>query len=342
MPELRKDPIIREWVIIATERAKRPSDFRQTEPTYVRPPHDPGCPFCPGNEHMTPPEVLAYRPPGSEANSGDWWVRVVPNKFPALAIEGGLSKRAYGMYDAMNGVGAHEVIIESPEHDQSPATLTRHQLEETLWACRDRYLDLRRDQRFKYILIFRNHGRVAGASLDHPHSQLIATPMVPSEVVTEMEGAHQYYDYHDRCIFCDMCQQELDAGERVVTENAGFVAFVPFASKVPFEVWIMPKEHTTSFASHTREQMAQFAEVFQESLQRINWCLNCPPYNYSIHTAPLREEVSEFYHWHVQILPRLTIAAGFEMGTGIYINVSRPEEAAKFLREATPPAAPTP
>lgn len=333
MPELRKDPITQEWVIIATERGRRPSDFTHlniAEPE--KPDFSPTCPFCPGKENMTPPEILAYRK-SFAPNSADWWVRVVPNKFPALAIEGNLEKRGMGMYDLMNGMGAHEVIIETPKHNLDPSTVTQNQFAEVIWACRERYIDLRKDARFKYILFFRNHGKVAGASLEHPHSQLIATPMIPIDVVNEMQGAERYYQYRDRCIWCDMIQQELDSTRRIVSQTEHFVAFEPFASKYPFETWLLPKTHQASFSTMARERVDEFAGVVQDALGRISRCLNGPPYNFAIHNAPCDRDESDMFHWHMVIMPRLTIAAGFEMGTGIFINVTSPEDAARYLRE---------
>jgi UDPglucose--hexose-1-phosphate uridylyltransferase len=341
MPELRKDPITQEWVIIATERGRRPSDFTHlTIAEPERPEYSPSCPFCPGKEGFTPPEVLGFRH-GRDGNTPDWWVRVVPNKFPALAIEGNLDKRGVGMYDLMNGVGAHEVIIETPKHNLDPSSISEEQLAEVLWAYRERYLDLRKDSRFKYILIFRNHGKVAGASLEHPHSQLIATPIIPIDVVNELEGAGRYYQYRERCIWCDMVTQELDHGARVVRETEHFLAFEPFASKYPFETWLLPKWHQASFAAMTRERIVEFGRLLQDALRRVSQCFNSPPYNLAIHTAPCDREDSELFHWHLVIMPRLTIAAGFEMGTGIYINVTAPEDAARYLREVelVPPQA---
>ncbi|OPZ83667.1 MAG: Galactose-1-phosphate uridylyltransferase [bacterium ADurb.Bin429] len=334
MPELRKDPITQEWVIIATERGRRPSDFTQSSASEPeRPEFSPTCPFCPGKEGTTPPEVLAFRN-GANSNVSDWWVRCVPNKFPALAIEGELNKRGLGMYDVMHGVGAHEVIIESPRHNEDPATMSAFQMAEVVWAYRERYLDLRKDSRFKYILIFRNHGKVAGASLEHPHSQLIATPMIPIDVVNEIHGAERYYQFHERCIWCDMVRHELEQAVRVVSETEHYLAFEPFASKYPFETWLMPKSHQASFAAMTRERVVEFAGLMRDIFGRVSRCLNAPPYNFAIHTAPFDREDSDIFHWHMVIMPRLTIAAGFEMGTGIYINVTTPEDAARYLVEA--------
>jgi UDPglucose--hexose-1-phosphate uridylyltransferase len=334
MPQLRKDPITRDWVIIATDRAKRPLDFGGEKATAANDDRL-RCPFCPGNEEMTPPEVMAFRPQGSEPDRGGWWVRVVPNKFPALAIEGNLDKSGIGIYDTMNGVGAHEVIIETPDHSASLATMTYRQVEDLLWAYRARYLDLKKDPRFKYILIFRNHGRVAGASLAHPHSQLIATPMVPGEVADEIEGSRLYEQYRDRCVYCDILRQELSQGERIVAENAHFLAFEPFASRLPFETWLVPKIHASAFTAISNQEQASFAEMLRDTLRRIQLCLNDPPYNYTLHTSPCDEDDRGRFHWHLEIFPRLTIAAGFEMGTGIYINVTPPEQAAAFLREVS-------
>ncbi len=339
MPELRRDPITGEWVIIASERAKRPIDFAS---------HSPGrdnqdivnCPFCPGHEAMTPPEIMAFRHPGSQRNAPSWWVRVVPNKFPALGIEGELNKTGRGMYDWMNGVGAHEVVIETPEHAKHLAFLENRQIEDVLWAYRARYLDLKKDPRLKYILIFRNYGRVAGASLSHPHSQLVATPVIPGVVSGELQGARRYTEYRDRCVFCDILRQEMDEGKRVVSENEHFVVLEPYASRSPFETWVLPKRHCASFAAIAAEEQTSFAAILGETLRRLHFCLDDPPYNYNIHTAPCdRDEESEF-HWHLAISPRLTIAAGFEMGTGIYINVTPPEVAAEFLRATDPNQAP--
>ncbi len=339
MPQLRKNPVTREWVVIAVERSKRPSDFVHDEENPTdRAPWVESCPFCPGNEHMTPPAVLAYRnaDPSEPMDGQGWWVRVVPNKYPALAIEGGLGKLGVGMYDLMNGVGAHEVIIECPQHNLTIETMSHEQVVDIIWAYRDRYVDLNNDERFEYIMFFRNYGKRAGASLEHPHSQLIATPMVPIEVLQELEGCQRYYEFRDRCPYCDMIRQELDDGERMVCENDEFVAFEPFASKFPFETWVVPKRHSPSFINMSPGEVECFAAMLRDVLGRLARCLNCPPYNYSLFTAPCKADPAsaKFHHWHVKIMPRLSIAAGFEMGTGIYINVSAPEDAAAFLRAA--------
>lgn len=343
MPELRKDPVTKEWVIIATERSRRPNDFRHAdESAEDRPEFVDNCPFCPGNEAMTPPEVMAYRSEQTEPDTEGWWIRVVPNKFPALSVEGELNRQGFGMYDMMNGIGAHEVIVETPKHNVSPASLAPNQFKEVIWAYRDRFIDLSHDKRFKYILIFRNHGKVAGASLEHPHSQLVALPMVPMDVQLKIDGAARYYDHRERCVYCDMIRQEETYGKRVVFSNEHFVVFTPFASKFPFETWVMPRHHAAHFAQETHEMLNTFAEAFQEIMQRLNVALSGAPYNYMLHTAPVNTDREPMFHWHLVIVPRLTIAAGFEMGTGIYINVTSPEDAAEHLRNADPTQAAKP
>ena len=330
MPELRKDPIIGRWVIIATERGKRPSDFAAPE----RPKKRGFCPFCYGNEDKTPGEVLAYRPPDSSPNSGGWRLRVVPNKFPALMIEGDEGRVGEGMYDKMNGIGAHEVIIETPDHDALWSTITQVNMEEVLWAFRERIEDLKKDPRFKYILIFKNQGDAAGASLEHPHTQLIALPIVPKRVVEELEGSKAHFGYKERCIFCDMVRQEQMTKERIIIENKSFVAFAPFASRFPFETWVLPKVHISHYEESEKVGFDYLAGILREIIQRMDSVLDFPPYNLIIHTSPVTAPKLEYYHWHIEIIPKLTKVAGFEWGSGFYINPTPPEEAASFLREA--------
>ena len=335
MPELRKDPITGRWVIIATDRAKRPTDFVR-EPVKQK---GGFCPFCPGNESKTPPEVLGYRSstiggPEAPRDTPGWRVRVVPNKFPALGIEGNLDRAPEGMYDKMNGVGAHEVIIETPEHDKTLATLPIKRVEDVIWAFHDRMVDLKKDKRFKYILLFKNHGEPAGASLEHPHSQLIALPIIPKQAIEELEGAKQYYQYKERCIFCDVIRQELEHGGRIVAENTGFLTVAPFAPRFPFETWILPKVHDSHFDNASSQVYESFARAVQTLIAKADRVLENPSYNFVIHTAPVQDAPSDSYHWHMEFMPKLTKVAGFEWGTGFYINPTPPEEAARFLREA--------
>lgn len=330
MPELRKDPITGRWVIIATDRLRRPRDFvrERVAPRGVR-----ACPFCGGSEEKTPPEILAYRN-GGAANQGGWTLRVIPNKFPALRVEGTLERHGEGLYDKMTGIGAHEVIIETPEHNLTLADLPEKRLEDVFWAFRDRILDLKRDHRLRYILLFKNHGEAAGASLEHSHSQLIALPVVPKRVQEEMTGARRYYEFKERCIYCDIVRQELDTGSRVVLETDHYLAIAPWAPRFPFETWIVPRSHLPHFENTESAALQNLAWVFRAMLRKLDRVLEHPPYNMVIHTSPIQEEPIPSYHWHIELIPKLTNVAGFEWGTGFYLNPTPPEEAAQFLRDA--------
>lgn len=328
MPELRKDPIIGRWVIISSERSQRPTSFE----TIVHSQAASQCPFCPGHESATPPEILAFRDEGTQPNTPGWRVRVSSNKYPALKVEGVLKREPRGVYDRMSGIGAHEVIIETPEHNLDMADMSITQIREVLWAYRERMLDLQKDIRFKYILIFKNHGAAAGASLEHTHSQLIATPIVPKRVDEELVGARNYFSFRQRCIFCDMISQELDEQERVVREQDGFLSFEPFASRFPFETWILPTKHQSSFLDMTDEEFTHLASCMKDTLLRLKVALNDAPYNFMLHTRPIDKESEEYFHWHIEIIPKLTRIAGFEWGTGFFINSTPPEEAARFLQ----------
>jgi UDPglucose--hexose-1-phosphate uridylyltransferase len=329
VPELRKDPITGRWVIISTDRQKRPNDFRLERASLVGNEY---CPFCVGHEDMTPPEVLAFRNSGQPANGPGWDLRVVTNKFPALQVEGNLDREGEGMFDRMNGVGAHEVIIEHPDHAKSLATMSEMEIERVLWAFRERIVDLKRDTRFRYILIFKNQGASAGATLEHSHSQLIALPIVPDFVREELEGAKRHYDQKERCVFCDIIRQEVSAGRRVIHENADIVALAPYAPRFPFETWLLPRSHGPRFEDAPRPVYENLARMLKSVLQRMNRALENPSYNLVIHSAPFSEPRVEYYHWHVELMPKLTRTAGFESGTGFYINPTSPEEAAEVLR----------
>jgi len=332
MPELRKDPVVGRWVIISTERSRRPTNFTTTVPSRT----STACPFCPGSEDMTPPEVYAYRPEHPLPNGPGWQVRVVPNKFPALQIEGTLDRRGEGLYDKMNGIGAHEVVIEGPEHDQDLADLSVEHIEQILLAYRERVIDLHRDRRFRYVLIFKNHGAQAGATLEHTHTQLIATSIVPKSIQEELEGSRRYYELKERCVFCDIVAQETaeNNGRRVVSMNDGFVVLEPYAPRFPFETWILPRKHDDSFHMLSEDgEFRDLAAILKDTLQRLNRALERPPFNFVIHTAPVSETSLEHYHWHLEIMPTLTRVAGFEIGSGFYINPTPPEDAAQYLRE---------
>jgi len=329
MPELRKDPIHGRWVIISTERSRRPSDFVPEE----RKPIGGFCPLCEGNEDRTPPEIIAYRENSTPPNTPGWTLRVVPNKFPALRIEGELNREGEGIYDKMNGIGAHEVVIETPRHAETLATMPLEGVERVLQSYRDRIIDLGNDPRLRYVLVFKNHGVAAGASLEHSHSQLIALPIVPRRVAEEIEGAKNYFNYKDRCVFCDIIRQEIQQKSRLIVENKSFLSIAPFASRFPFETWILPKIHYPSYEQMETSQYEQAAEILLDTLKRMNHVLTDPPYNYVLHTSSFSGSENEHYHWHFEIMPKLTRVAGFEWGTGFYINPTPPEEAAEYLRE---------
>jgi UDPglucose--hexose-1-phosphate uridylyltransferase len=260
----------------------------------------------------------------------------VPNQFPVLRVEGTLDRQGEGLFDKMNGIGAHEVIIETPRHEDTLATMSDGAIEDVLWAFRERVQDLKRDQRFRYIIIFKNHGAAAGASLDHSHSQIIALPIVPREVRDEVDGARAHYQGKERCVFCDIVRQEMSDRRRVIEENADMAAIAPYAPRFPFETWILPRRHQSHFEDAPRHEYASLARLLGDILRRMNKALRNPPYNLLIHSAPVPEPATEYYHWHVEIIPKLTKVAGFEWATGFYLNPTAPEEAAEVLREARP------
>ena len=327
MPELRKDYVTDTWVVFSTVRSKRPEEFRA--PGKKTPAEK--CPFCYGHEHMTPPEILAYRKEGPRNGSG-WWIRCVPNKYPALEVEGEVHHRVRQLFHSVNGVGAHEVIVETPDHDATMSELSDFQVQEIITAYKQRYLDLTKDKRFKYILIFKNHGEKAGASQTHPHSQLIATPIVPRRIMEEVTAGIRHYEATGgSCIWCDIVETEQEEEKRVVSENEMFIALSPYAARFPFETWILPKAHETAFEDITDQERTPFARILKDALGRLNRILDDPPFNYYIHTSPTDRKDSR-YHWHLEITPRLTETAGFERGTGVYINPVMPEDAAQILR----------
>jgi UDPglucose--hexose-1-phosphate uridylyltransferase len=329
MPELRRDPVSGRWVILSTDRARRPLDFKPERPRTG----NGHCPFCRGREETTPPEILAYRPDGSPPNTPGWTLRVVPNKFPALQIEGSLNRKGDGIYDMMNGIGAHEVIIETPEHETSLARIDVNRIEDVLYAYRDRIRDLQQDQRLRYVLIFKNYGEEAGASLEHSHSQLIALPILPRLVNTEVARAEEFWKEKERCIFCDIITQEIEDAKRIVARNEHFLALAPYAPRFPFETWILPTRHASDFDTTPPHEFPSLARMLSEVLRRMDRALADPPYNYVLHNAPFKDRQSGHYHWHIEIMPKLTRVAGFESGSGFYINPTPPEDAARFLRE---------
>ena len=337
MPELRQNPITRQWVIIATERARRPQELaRKTVlaatpiPSYVD-----TCPFCPGNESLAPPEILRL------TRDGHWQVRAIPNKFAALTSIGELTRKIDGLKITVNGVGIHEVIIETPDHSKTTALLLPSEIEMILNCYRERYLAITADTRIEHVTIFKNHGLAAGTSLEHPHSQIIATPIIPPDIRSRMEEALRFYDSNGQCIFCAVLADELAEGKRVVTESEHFVAFIPFASLTPFSLWIFPRRHMASFAAIQPEEIQDLARVLRSVLAKLYYGLGNPDYNYIVRTSPSEGRYLRYYHWYITVVPRLTRTAGFELGSGMYINPTIPEANAEFLGNLPADGAPT-
>ena len=342
MSELRWDPLKNNWTIITEGRSRRPQDFIQQRSHIEMA----SCPFCPGNEAKTPAEIYAFRPNGSQPNQPGWQVRVIPNKFPALRIEGELNNKAEGLYDRMNGIGAHEVIIEHPDHERSLADLSAEEIAEVLKAYRTRMLDLRNDSRFRYLFVFKNYGVEAAANVPHSHSQLIAVPLIPPTVTTELSACREHFERKERCLICDLLSQERNSKIRVVRDDGNFLVYAPFASSVPFELMIAPLEHSHDFTLQTDQQLLLLADTLCDTLRRLRAVLRDPPYSFILHSAPpmhLRWGRPDYwaslpsdYHWHIEIAPKLTRVAGFEWGCGFQINPTAPEEAAEFLRNSDP------
>ncbi len=343
MRELRFDPIRNRWVIISSERARRPSDYLLNLDEAERDKSESvACPFCEGSEEKTPPEVFSIRENRSRPNSPGWKVRVVPNKFPALLIEDNANRHATGIFDVVSGAGSHEVIIETPNHHDGLADLDNERIKEVLVAFRERIKELFRDSRLRYVLIFKNHKSKAGASLMHSHSQLIATPMVPPIVKQELFASREHYRAKERCLICDLIKQESEYEERIVFETENYIIWSPFAASFPFETWILPRNHLHDYSLLNDGELSELAYVLRLNLFSIKNLLKDPPYNFVIHTSPSRFErpghpehwdsIVYDYHWHIEIIPRLTTIAGFEWGAGLFINPTSPEAAADYLR----------
>lgn len=331
MSELRRDPINGRWVIVDIDHPNKPEDF-EYEPHNWR---GGVCPFCYGNESMTPPEIEAIRDSNTGPNTPGWQVRVVPNKFPALQIEGDLNRQGAGIYDMSNGVGTHEVLIEAPYHEKDIPDLLNQEIESFLSMYCQRAVDLTKDRRFKYIMIFKNYGAAAGASLEHPHTQIVALPMVPKNAVEEIRGAHNYFEYRGRCIFCDIIRQETQEKERIILENKYFLSFCPFVSRFSFEIWIIPKRHNGHFYHMPAQELPALATILKDTLTKVKKLFADVSYNFIIHSSPINGDGSdiESYHWHIEFMPKLTRAAGFEWGSGFYIVSTPPELATRYLRE---------
>jgi UDPglucose--hexose-1-phosphate uridylyltransferase len=329
MPELRKDPVTGRWVIIGTERPQRLDDFRPVLASRTPGP----CVLCEGRERETPPELFAQRGPDGRPNGPGWRVRVVPNKFPTLRVEGEIERRGRGLYDLMNGVGAHELVIEAPRHDDTLASLPVPAIEEIVHAYQERMLDLRRDTRFRSVVVFKNVRSTTALVLDHPHSHLLATPTVPPDVASELMNARAYFDYRERCLFCDILQQETDEAGRIVLELDHVLAIVPFAARTPFETWLLPRRHLAGFEHVTALERRDVARALKTIVQRLYTFLPETPIAYVLHSAPFGDEHAASYHWHLEITPAAAVPGFQPEGSGFPVNPLPPEDAARFLRE---------
>ncbi len=332
MPELRYNMISREWVVIATERARRPKDFKKaSQEAKALPGYKKECPFCPGNESES--EAETFRMGDEKA----WSVRVVPNKFPALSSQEKPTRRIEGDYVSMRGFGIHEVIVEHPRHNAIIPLMTDVEVGDIIRTYRARYISIRKTKGIEAIVIFKNHGPLAGTSLEHPHSQLIATPVVPPQARSRIEQAVGFFDFTGRCIFCHTLEKELREEKRIIVETEKFVSFMPYAALSPFHIWLFPRRHASSFAGITEEEIDDLARNLKTTLAKLYHGLGNPDFNYTIHSIPVNETESEYCHWYISIIPRVSQMAGFELGSGIFINVALPEESAQFLRQVTHP-----
>lgn len=327
MGELRRDPVVNRWVIIDTERAQREALF-QMELCAPIPASE--CPFCPGREAQGD-EVFALGKPGRGANQPGWWIRVIPDKYPILSREGTAARRSEGIFDLMNAVGVHEVVVETPEHHKGWPELDDPQVERILSIYRTRSLDLRKDDRLRQIVIVKNHGSAVSA-FQHPHSLLIALPTVPKELEEEIQGAAYHFRQTQRCIYCDVIEQEVQMGKRVIQYSARFVALAPFASRFPCEVWVLPTQHAADYVTIADDALLELARLLKAILGRLEELIQHFSCSIILHTAPLHQDVQAIYHWHLELLPKTTKVAGFEWGTGFFINPVPPEEAASRLR----------
>ena len=342
MPELRRDPVVGYWTIISAERGWRPMDYRPAKLTTER-----ECPFCEGKERETPPELYALRPSGTAADGAGWQVRVIPSQVPMLSpSQGQVESHGVGLYDMRDGIGRHEVIVETPRHQHDLDEFSDAQVEQVLRVYASRISEMEKDPALEYPLLFKNHGLISGVATDvvrHSRSQLVGLPIIPKRAKEELQMTKNYFERRERCVFCDILKQESQARTRLVAENDAFFAFCPFASRSPFETWILPKKHSADFASLESGSFLALASLLRQCLVRLRNLLEDPPYNLILHTAPFRhthktsywKTLEQDYHWYFQIMPRMTLNAGFEWGTGIHINPTPPEEAAELLREAS-------
>jgi len=324
MSTIRTDPVTGRQVIVASERADRPRRFRESPEIPSEPEH---CPFCRGNEETTPPPIRTF-----PAGDDDWNVRVVPNKYPAVSSSDELEELGHGPYRAISGVGAHEVVVETPDHVVDLQALPVDQVATVLEAWGERIADLRNDRRLEYVLPFKNHGAPAGASLEHAHSQVVALPTVPPRIREELEGAREHFDETGDCIFCTLLETTLESGNRLVSANDHVAVLAPYAPRFPFELWLVPRDHRARFDAAEPAVRRDLAAALVATLRRLDRALDAPPYNLVLHSAPLRAGDPDHFHWHLELIPTLSYIAGFEWGTGLHINSTTPEASAEHLR----------
>lgn len=328
MSEWRADPVTGRWVVIAADEPLRRRDF-DLDP--VIPIDEAYCPLCEGEEAVAGAEIAAVRD-GTPPNEPGWRLRVVPNRVPALRVEGALEHRQDGPFERMHGLGAHEVFVETPRHDATWATMSAEELVRVLTAWRDRLADLRRDTRMRAALIFKNEGVKAGARLAHPHSQLIAMPVVPEDLAAEVAGAHRHFEAHGACAYCALLEQELALRARVVAASEAVAILSPYAARWPFETCLLPRAHHARFEEATEPLLTEVAATLQPVLRTMATRLEQPALNVVLHTAPYAEALDAAFHWHLEIVPRVLRPSGFELGSGTALNPVAPEEAARVLR----------
>lgn len=326
MPELRQNRYTKEWVVIASERARRPEELKQKKERKPLPKYTDTCPFCPGNEKLAPAAVLAIPP------NGDWQVRVVPNKFAALAREGEPTFRIERAHRTINGVGVHDVVVEGRDHSLTTAQLGDAQVAEIIRAYKRRFDEVSADPRIAHVTIFKNHGVGAGTSLEHPHSQIIASPVISHHLRSRMYEALRHFDEYGECIFCGSIAQEIEDKTRVVALSRHFVTIAPFASSSPFYLHLYPRRHMASFGEITPEEMRDLGQMLRNVLARLFHGLDDPDFNYTVNSSPSENAGVKFYHWYIAVIPRMARVAGFELGSGMFINTMPPETAAEFLR----------
>jgi len=339
MNQFRRDPITGRWSIIFQDEYKVADLIANTTPRRKNQ-SDGKCQLCSGFEAETPSEIFAIRGDDSNKNESGWKVRVVPDKQPILQIYGDLDNRGMGMYDVLNGIGAHELVIESPKHSEQIYDMDLDQIQNVLFAYRERFLDLKRDERFRYVLLHKNYGDGHDELMNHSHSHIIATPITPARVKYELMNTREHYEYKERCLFCDIINQELADDERIILQNHKFVALAPFASRAPFEISILPKEHETFF--EWNNEYSQLAFILKEVLRKLSSTLNDPNFVMVLHSGPnvtagkqrgYWKTIERDYHWHIDITPQFRGFTSFEIGSGFQINVISPETAARILRE---------